>query len=191
MTSFEITIAIITIIAIIVGPIAAVAVTLWHESRKEKRQTQLWLFLTLVAYRQSSPPALEWVNALNQIDVVFYNVPEVIKAWREYYDALNRTAEQYNAQTANHRHLDLLQAMAEHLGYPKIKQTDLDRFYTPIQYGNVASVHSAIQWELLRVLSNTQHLVVAPIPTDQQQAEQTPQQPPHLGTQPPIRGQIG
>lgn len=189
MSNFEIALAIVNLIAIVVGPIVAVAITLWHADRTKKQDTKLWLFLNLVAYRQSSPPAFEWVNSLNQIDVVFYNVPDVIKAWRDYYDALNRPTAEFNVQAVSHRHLDLLHAMAEHLGYPKIKQTDLDRFYTPVQYGNVANVHSAIQYELLRVLSNTQHLVVAPIPASEQQAEQTQPESPRLGSQPPLRGQ--
>ena len=150
----------LTIAAIIVGPITAVGLQLWMEKRRQKRQAKMWLFSAMMAYRKSSPPAAEWVSALNQIDVIFYDAPKVVQAWHSFFDALDRPPEQANHQATLHRMLDLLHEMAKHLGYPEIKQTDLDRFYSPVQYGNVATLQSALQYELLRVLQNTDRVLV-------------------------------
>ncbi len=70
---------IINIIAVIVGPIAAVGVTLWWQQRKEHRDAKLRLFLTLMAKRRTYPPTIEWVDALNVIDVVFADTPQVVQ----------------------------------------------------------------------------------------------------------------
>ena len=46
---------IINIAAIILGPIAAVGITLWWQQRKEKRDAKIRLFTTLMAFRKSYP----------------------------------------------------------------------------------------------------------------------------------------
>lgn len=76
------------IVAVLLSPIIAVVVTLWYQSRKEKRDTKRWLFGTLIATRHS-PLTEESVRALNMIDVVFFNSQPVRKLWREYFDMLN------------------------------------------------------------------------------------------------------
>jgi ABC-type amino acid transport system permease subunit len=63
------------IIAIILGPLFAVLVTLWHQSRKEKRQNKFFLFRTLMTHRFGMPVAESWVEGLNSVDVVFHDKP--------------------------------------------------------------------------------------------------------------------
>ncbi|HEV2971871.1 MAG TPA: DUF6680 family protein, partial [Pirellulales bacterium] len=156
---------VITVAAIIVGPILAVSVTLWHENRKQKLAAKRWLFFTLMAYRKSWPPAPDWLSALNQIDVVFYDVPPVVQAWRTYHDALCVTSDEHLLATNPYtKMLDLLHEMAQHLSYSKIKPGDLDRFYSPKLLGNITNFQAQIQIELLRVLQNTGHILVAPKP---------------------------
>jgi hypothetical protein len=55
---------IINIIAVIIGPIVAVAITLWYQGRKEKRDAQHRLFTVLMAHRKSNPPTFDLVNGL-------------------------------------------------------------------------------------------------------------------------------
>jgi len=43
------TMELLTVIAIFVGPIVAVSITLWHQSRKEKRNLKNQVFTTLMA----------------------------------------------------------------------------------------------------------------------------------------------
>ena len=54
----------------------------------------------------------------------------------------------------------MLSALARHLGYRKLEQTDIDKFYTPQAHEDQLLMNSEIQSELLRVLKNT-HSVAA------------------------------
>lgn len=145
-----------TIIAIITGPIIAVIITLWYQSRKQKQDTKVHLFLTLMAHRKSSPPTIDWVNSLNLIDVVFENNPEIVKLWHDYYDLLLDTSK--DIEKRQHKYIELLSSIAKSLGYKNLQQTDIDKFYSPVAHGDQAILTAKIQKELLRVLENTQSL---------------------------------
>lgn len=147
---------ILTIIALIVGPIVAVVITLWHQTRAQKRQVKERLFQVLMAHRKSIPPNYEWVNSLNLIDVVFADQPEVLRLWHELYDIL--ITPPLNEQRRQHKFLELLSAIAQALDYPSLTQTDMDKFYSPEAHGNIAGMQWGIQVELLRVLQNTHSL---------------------------------
>jgi hypothetical protein len=45
----------VNILAVIIGPIAAVIITLWYQSRKEKKDAKHNAFLRLMAYRTARP----------------------------------------------------------------------------------------------------------------------------------------
>lgn len=165
----------IMLAAVVFGPLAAVAITLWYEDRRAKRDAKTRLFLDMMAHRQSHPPSAQWVSALNQLDVVFYDESEVKNAWRVYYDALSGPRDSRNMSRFRHCELDLLQAMASALGYPKIKQTDMDRFYTPTAWGDIGDIQSEIQDEWLRVLRNTSALVAVPRSLEEDSAEGPPE----------------
>ena len=120
------TIEAINLAAILVGPILAVVVTLWWQSRKQKRDAKEKLFLSLMAHRRAFPPAPEWVNSLNVIDVIFADVPQVVQLWHGYYAGLHHSSSD-NRQQREHTYLLMLSAMARNLGYRNIEQTDIDR----------------------------------------------------------------
>lgn len=143
---------IISIVAVIVGPIAAVLITLWWQQRKEKRDAKLRLFLALMAHRKSAPPTYEWVAALNLIDVVFANHPQVISLWHELFNMYhNPTSE----ESQNHKKLELLSQMAQELGFSNLQQVDIDKFYCPSSHKDQLKANAETQAEWLRVLKNT------------------------------------
>ena len=143
---------IINIIAIVVGPIVAVAITLWWQDRKEKRDAKLRLFATLMAHRKSFPPSHEWVASLNVIDVVFADHPQVVALWHELYQIYhNPTA----TEAQNHKYLELLSQMATVIGFKNLQQTDIDKFYSPQIHKDQYVASTETQAELLRVLKNT------------------------------------
>jgi len=144
---------VINVIAIIIGPVSAVIITLAYQNYKEKRDTKIKLFLVLMAHRKSYPISHNWVQALNLIDVVFANHPKVVKLWHEHYDYLHEETKDYTKR--EHKYLELLSAMAKVLGYSNLQQTDIDKFYTPIAHGDQATLNHKVQTELLRVLENT------------------------------------
>jgi hypothetical protein len=142
----------ITIFALIAGPIVAVIITLWAQSRSEKRAQKQRLFLTLMAHRKSNPPAIEWVNALNLIDVVFSEVPEIVRDWHNLFDVIQQKP-QMNMDQFRARYLTLLSGMARHLGYKTLEQVDIDQFYSPDAHGMMVTRQEALQNEFLRVLN--------------------------------------
>lgn len=149
---------VLTIVAILVGPIASVAVTMWWQRRKEKRDAKERLFVTLMAHRHASPPAEDWVDSLNVIDVVFARQTKVLDLWHRYYDALNTSPSNTNYQSQQHTYLLMLAEMARLLGYTRLEITDIDKFYSPRAYGDQMQINRETQLEWLRVLRNTARL---------------------------------
>ena len=141
----------LTLVALLLGPVAAVAVTLWYQRRSEKRAAKHKLFVTLMAHRKSShSPDPEWATALNLIDVVFHDDQDVVALWHTCYDIL----EQRQAGTPRwvHAHLKLLAAMAKALGYKSLTETDIDKFYIPQGQADLKNRQAEAQNEFLRVL---------------------------------------
>ena len=149
----------LTIIAIFLGPIFAVLITLWHQNRKEKRQNKFSLFRTLMTHRFGMPVTETWVEALNSIDVVFHDKPKVVTLWHEYFDILHQKNPNFDAQ--KRKYLDLIFEMAVTLGYKALKQTDIDRSYFPVGLGDQKALTEAIQKEHLTFLQNTNKLYAA------------------------------
>lgn len=139
-----------TLIALFLGPVSAVAITLWHQRRTEKRASKERLFITLMAHRKSFPPTFDWAQALNLIDVVYAKHPKIVKLWHDLYDILCQVP--ISDQKFNHKYLDLLSAMAKVLGYKTLHQTDIDKFYSPQAHGTHAQQQQELAQELLRVL---------------------------------------
>jgi hypothetical protein len=70
------------------GPVFAVAVSLWREAFREKRNRQLQVFRSLMATRRQ-PISSEHVNAINLVEVDFYKCTKVEAAWNIYKNHLN------------------------------------------------------------------------------------------------------
>lgn len=140
-------IAAVTIIPIIVWGLGI----LWQKN-KAKDDAKRELFFNLMANRKATPNK-EWVDALNTIDIVFQDNKKVRKAWREFYDSLDEKSQYY--KESNSFKLDLLSEMANALGYKNLKQTEIDRFYSPKYFANVQSSQNVLTSEVIRVLAHS------------------------------------
>lgn len=149
----NIILAIAQVAAVSIVPVIVWFIGIKYQDYKSKRQAQLDLFLTLMANRQKSPISEKWVDALNSIDVVFQNNRKVRSAWRNYLDSLNQKSAHFDNQNAYK--LDLLSEMAESLGYKQLKQTEIDRFYSPVYFGSKQSRQEILFNENLRVLMHS------------------------------------
>jgi hypothetical protein len=138
------------ILAVALIPIIVWVLGIKYQDRQAKKNAQLKLFLTLMSDRKSNPITKEWVDSLNVIDVVFQNNQKVRQAWREYLDSLNEKSPHF--ESSNSFQLDLLSAMAKSLGYKNLKQTEIDRFYSPKYFGSQMSRQEIFFQENLRVL---------------------------------------
>ena len=151
----------ITVAALIIGPVVAVAITLWYQARSEKNAAKRRLFAALMSHRKSNPPTIEYVSSLNLIEVVFQDDRAVVEKWRELYDELNhQPPTQINWVRVGHLQIDLLSNMAMCLGYRRLRQTDIDRFYQPQAHANQGQLTQELQTEFLRVLKATEALPV-------------------------------
>lgn len=148
---------IIGLLAIFVGPVTAVCITLWWQRRKEKRDRKLQLFTTLMANRRAALPSYEWANALNLIDVVFADHPKIVDLWHECYLLFQN---QVQTQASGHKYLELLSEMARALGFQRLQQTDIDKYYSPKVHTDLLAAQTEVQTEWLRVLKNTERFLV-------------------------------
>ena len=171
------TLQIINIIAILLSPIIAVCITLWYQNYKSKRNDRINLFLTLMANRKTFPRPYSVVNSLNTIDVVFHKYKNVLNLWHQYYHTLHQKADVVDWENQNHLYLDMLAEMARVLGYKNLKQTEIDKFYTPISFGEQYAISQELQNELLRVLKGTSHFLLIPKESQEKISESENQNP--------------
>jgi hypothetical protein len=138
----------IAIASIFNGPMIAIFISIWYQNRKEKKESKLNCFLTLLSYRGYHPIPYQSVIALNQTNVLFSDDSDTLSAWSKYYNSLNQNPP--NQMTVDSNFLDLLDSMAKNLGYKNLKQTQLGKYYSPQQYAD----NYVTQQELYQELSN-------------------------------------
>jgi hypothetical protein len=162
------------LIATVASPFLAAGLTalltlIWQD-RHEKRAAKLRVFTALMASRKNInnlQTAQEWAKALNVIDVVFADSPEVLKHWHDLYLML----QQENAPPGQgHQMIELYSAMARDLGFKKISQTVIDQGHYPRAISDPVAKASEVQAEFLRVLKNTHSLTFEKKPEANSQA---------------------
>ena len=114
MTTFEKIMAVLNLIAVLLIPVVAVIVGQYLQERAQKRKNKMQIFQCLMTRRITGWAALEAVNAINSIDIVFTNNKEIrtqLGIWRSKYKKDVAREEQYREQCK------LLELMANDLGY--------------------------------------------------------------------------
>jgi hypothetical protein len=85
----------LTLVGILIGPIAAVAITLWVEGRRRDRDQQVQLMRMLLSTRHL-PGDAAYTVAINMIPVEFNKCPKIITAWNAYIEAVRYRAAPEN-----------------------------------------------------------------------------------------------
>ena len=113
--------------ALISGLLATVVTILWQRKTVSYNR-KLSVFNTLMSYRYmiSSQPS---VNALNTVDVVFYDDEKVRDAYGVFLDEASKKPE-FNPQI-DEKYLKLLEAMAVSLKMHDIDWDDIKHCYCP------------------------------------------------------------
>ena len=78
---------IVTIIALIIGPVLAVIIGRFLESRRIERERRTDVFRTLMR-TLGDKLSFDHVSALNLVSIEFQNNGNVIKEWKEYHEYL-------------------------------------------------------------------------------------------------------
>lgn len=149
------------IIAIIIAPIAAIQIQKYLENRKEKISRKMHVFKTLMATRATllSPYHVE---ALNMIDIEFYDNKKIVEAWEllldnfanypkdtkdpNYQSLLNSCSEK-----SKELHTNLLYEMAISLGYNFDKVHLMRGAYIPQAHADIELDREFIRRSLVRV----------------------------------------
>jgi hypothetical protein len=169
----------ITAFFTILAAVGASLLTLWWQARKEKRDAKVRVFTTLMMHRKANPPTFDWVNALNLIDIVFADDEDVLDQWHALY-AILCNKPQVGSEIHQHTYINMLSEMAKVLGYKKLQQTDIDKFYSPEVYATQAAATQELNILVRAFFENINSYFLA-----QQNAAQSPQ-PDQMTVRPPI-----
>lgn len=114
MTAFEIIIAILNLIAVLLIPVVAVIVGQRLQEKYQKRKDKMQIFQCLMTRRVTGWAALEAVNAINSIDIVFSDCKEIryqLSVWR------SKCRKDVSNEEQKREQCKLLELMANDLGY--------------------------------------------------------------------------
>ena len=114
MTTFEKIVAILNLIAVLLIPVVAVIVGQYLQEKAQKRKDKMQIFQCLMTRRITGWAALEAVNAINSIDIIFTDNKEIrnqLGVWKSKCRKDIPSEEQYREQCK------LLELMANDLGY--------------------------------------------------------------------------
>lgn len=153
----------LTILALISGPILAIQVQKFIERRSEKRVRKMQIFSTLMA-RRATPLAPLHVEALNRIDIDFYDDKKVKEVWKVLLDNFGHYptdpkstdfAIQLSACTDKSKDLltELLYEMACSLGYNYDKIHLKRDTYYPKGHGDFEAENYQMRQAFLKILA--------------------------------------
>jgi hypothetical protein len=171
--------AVAIIFATFMGPVAAIQVQKFLEWRQEKYRFKRNIFRTLMATR-ATPLAAEHVQALNGIELAFYNRSpywgkknrEVLRAWLAYHTHLKTLPKDPNDRPANlawsNKKVDLLVAllcqMAKCLRYDFDETYIANSWYKPDDHVDTELEQRTIRAALKDMLTGKRWLMVAQVP---------------------------
>ena len=180
--------AVVTVIAILLGPIIALWIQRGLDKWREANKRRLEVFKALMTYR-GTRLAPAFVQALNLIDLEFKGPRDkaVLDAWKELQDHYSEWGRKSDADSTaqatvlNDRALELLSTllvnMGGRLGYSFDKVYIKKGWYYPKGLTNIELEQHALRQSLLKILSGQSHLPVAVFETKFAPLTITPEQP--------------
>lgn len=148
---------IITIAALVIGPILAVQVEKLIARNRENRGRKLAIFKTLMATR-GSILSYQHVEALNRIDLEFQGdkYVKVIRSWKEYFDELcqDRTPEKALELLEKRTDLlaNLLLEMGLSLGYDFDRVLVKRNVYSPKGHAKIEDQNEFIRDGMIKLI---------------------------------------
>ena len=114
MTTFEKIVAVLNLIAVLLIPVVAVIVGQYLQERVQKRKDKMQIFQCLMTRRITGWAALEAVNAINSIDIIFTDNKEIrnqLGVWK------SKCRKDIPSEEQSREQCKLLELMANDLGY--------------------------------------------------------------------------
>lgn len=122
MTLFEMIMAILNLLALILIPVVSVIVGQYLQKQEQKRKDKMLIFQCLMTRRITGWAALEAVNAINSIDIIFSDSKAIrnqLGIW------ISKCKEDIPAQEQYREQCKLLELIANDLGYKDIITWDV------------------------------------------------------------------
>src|SRR5260221_5899727 len=120
----------ISLIASVIGAIIGAMLAFWYQRKLEIQRDKRGLMQMLMAYRTVGAVEIDWIKALNMIDIVFHNNKEVKRLFRSYMHHTDTSIY------ANGHHqtvlVELLVEMWKSCGYTELTEADIRDGYNPI-----------------------------------------------------------
>lgn len=117
----------LTLVGIVVGPIFAVLISLWVENRRKNRDQKLIILRLLLTTRHLVGDP-NYSAAINLIPVEFNKKPAVLKAYREFIEAVRLVPSPENEDRvfaqSSAKQTRLIYEIARSIGF-KIAETDI------------------------------------------------------------------
>jgi hypothetical protein len=155
----------LTIVAIIIGPLAALLIQKYIENRRAQQDRKIAIFRNIMAHRASRLSA-PYVQALNGIETEFYGDTKVINAWRTFVDHLYAQDEKTDPTLArwSERNAELLTnlllRMAESLGY-RFEDVAIKRnAYAPKGWDTIETEQTKLRQSAIKVFEGQKPLKV-------------------------------
>ena len=149
MNQDRIVVDIVTIIALIAGPIIAVVISLILQKKLEKDKERHQLFSVLMSHQWDSPPTQELATALNMIDICFHQNLKIVGTWHKLLDSFCQIGQNRNRNTEEKLYFEILSQMAKVLKYENLNLPDISRRYFPAHLADQKMRQEEIQKENL------------------------------------------
>jgi hypothetical protein len=115
----------IPLIAAFIGAVLAFA----NQNRFQKRQDKKYVLATLMAYRHAGVAEVDFIKALNMIDIIFHDSAKVKEKVRKYFNYTS--LEMYSGGQRVEAFFELVLEMAKDIGYKSLTLSEIKDFYVP------------------------------------------------------------
>lgn len=131
MSTEQIIFTVINILAVLFSPIIALWISNKIQENKDKRNDKLWILKILMTQRAIIQD-INYVNALNLIDLIFVNSSDVRKAYKALYNEYLNKGESFDPEKINRARTKLIETIVNDLGYKdKITWNEIQEPYVP------------------------------------------------------------
>jgi hypothetical protein len=187
----NVAILVMTAIAIVLGPIVAVQLTLRFEVSREKLRRKYNTFHALMKTRRATL-SLDHVSSLNVIQTEFHDDEKVIAAYKKYIDNLGGPPLPPGSNDESIRRFvdqrddvfnELMFEIGRHLGFALDKRELAKYSYAPQGWVNMEAEQNAIRQLAVELLLGKRALPISPFQPDPAAAKFPP--PPHTASSSP------
>ena len=165
----NVAILVVTIVAIVVGPVVAVRLTLQSDEAREKLRRKYQTFHALMRTRRVALSA-DHVTALNVIQTEFHDDEKIVAAHTKYIEKLGELVTSETSPDAHKRIFEdrddafneMMFEIGRHLGF-SLDKRELSKYsYAPQGWVDIESQQNAIRQLALEMLQGKRPIPVSP-----------------------------